>query len=137
MSEVTAPSRYHVADRPPRTVTDFFLRWETILVALLVVTVVVNATLSPYFLDVGNLLDATFNFSEKAMIALGMALLIIARDIDLSVAAVVAFVSLVMGFSPSQAPITGALLVIALATEPLVVRLTARSLPDWLCPPSW
>ena len=116
MSEVSAPSRYHVADSPPRTFVDFVLRWETILVALLILTVVVNTALSPYFLDVGNLLDATFNFSEKAMIALGMALLIIARDIDLSVAAIVALVSLLMGLSAAAGANTGALLVVALAT---------------------
>jgi len=116
VSEVSAPSRYHVADGPPRTVADFVLRWETILVALLILTVVVNATLSPYFLDVDNLLDATFNFSEKAMIALGMALLMIARDIDLSVAAIVALVSLLMGLSAVAGANTGALLVVALAT---------------------
>ena len=116
MSEVTASPRYQVADRPPRTLTDFLLRWETILVALLIASVAVNAMLSPYFLDVGNLLDATFNFSEKAMIALGMALLIIVRDIDLSVAAMVALVSLVMGLSAQAGADTGVLFVIALAT---------------------
>ena len=116
MSDVTASPRYQVADRPPRTLTDFVLRWETILVALLIASVAANALLSPYFLDVGNLLDATFNFSEKAMIALGMALLIIVRDIDLSVAAMVALVSLVMGLSAQAGADTGLLFVIALAT---------------------
>ena len=77
------------------------MRWETILVALLVLSVVVNSWLSPYFLDRDNLLDSTFNYSEKAMIAIGMALLIMVRDIDLSVAAIVALCSLVMGFAAS------------------------------------
>ena len=52
-------------------------------------------------LDRDNLLDSTFNYSEKAMIAIGMALLIIVRDIDLSVAAIVALCSLLMGFAAS------------------------------------
>ncbi len=116
MSEVAASSRYQVADRAPRTLADILLRWETILVALLILTVVVNSILSPYFLDLDNLLDATFNFSEKAMIALGMALLIIVRDIDLSVAAIVALVSLVMGLAAQAGADTGALLAIALIT---------------------
>jgi rhamnose transport system permease protein len=115
MSEVVASSRYQVADRAPRTLADVLLRWETILVALLALTVVVNSLLTPYFLDVDNLLDATFNFSEKAMIALGMALLIITRDIDLSVAAIVALVSLVMGLAAQAGADTGVLLIVALA----------------------
>lgn len=111
---MTSP-RYEVADRAPRRFSDFALRWETILVALLALTVVVNTALSPYFLDLGNLLDATFNFSEKAIIALGMALLIVVRDIDLSVAAIVALASLAMGLAAESGLGAGALLGVALA----------------------
>ena len=90
-------ARYTVADRPPRSLSAFLMRWETILVGLLIAVVVVNTAISPYFLDIFNLSDATFNFSEKAILALAMALLIIAREIDLSVAATIAVASLVMG----------------------------------------
>ncbi len=89
--------RYQVADRPPRRLVDFLLRWESILVLLLAAVVITNALLSPYFLDLYNLADTTYNFSEKALIALGMALLILVREIDLSVAAIVALSSLVIG----------------------------------------
>ena len=89
--------RYHVLDRPPASLTAFFMRWEVILVGLLMVVIAVNTAISPYFLDVYNLSDATFNFSEKAILALAMALLIIAREIDLSVAAIIAVCSLTMG----------------------------------------
>jgi rhamnose transport system permease protein len=119
MSQAVTPARYQVADHAPRTLSDFLLRWETILVVLLILTVIVNTILTPYFLDVGNLLDATFNFSEKAMIALAMALLIIVRDIDLSVAAIVALVSLTMGLTAKAGADTGVLLVVALATGAL------------------
>ncbi len=60
---------------------------------------VVNSFASPYFLDPWNLSDATFNFTEKAMIALAMALLIIAGEIDLSVAAIIALASTAMGLA--------------------------------------
>ena len=89
--------RYTVLDRPPASLSAFFLRWEVILVGLLMVVVAVNTSISPYFLDVYNLSDATFNFSEKAILALAMALLIITREIDLSVAAIIAVCSLCMG----------------------------------------
>ncbi|MCO5073578.1 MAG: ABC transporter permease [Rhizobiaceae bacterium] len=91
--------RYAVLDAPPRRVRDFLLRWEVILVILLLLTIVVNTLVSPYFLDVFNLADATFNFSEKAIIALGMALLILVREIDLSVAAIVALAAMGIGYA--------------------------------------
>ncbi|MEJ2031207.1 MAG: ABC transporter permease, partial [Maritimibacter sp.] len=52
---------------------------------------------SPYFLNAWNLSDATFNFTEKAMIGFAMALLIIAGEIDLSVASTIALASTAMG----------------------------------------
>ncbi len=38
-----------------------------------------NAVASPYFLNIWNLSDATFTFTEKAIVVLPMAMLIIAR----------------------------------------------------------
>jgi len=58
---------------------------------------VTNSFASPYFLNAWNLSDATFNFTEKAMIAFAMAMLIIAGEIDLSVAAIIALASTAMG----------------------------------------
>ena len=58
---------------------------------------VANSFASPYFLNAWNLSDATFNFTEKAMIAFAMALLIISGEIDLSVASIIALVSTAMG----------------------------------------
>ncbi|TIX65115.1 MAG: ABC transporter permease, partial [Mesorhizobium sp.] len=59
----------------------------------------VNSFASPYFLDPWSLSDLTFNFTEKALIALAMALLIISGEIDLSVAAIVALASTMMGMA--------------------------------------
>ncbi|WP_442583911.1 ABC transporter permease [Mesorhizobium sp. ASY16-5R] len=92
-------SRYTVLDAAPRRARDVLLRWEVILVILLALTIVVNTIVSPYFLDVFNLADATFNFSEKAIIALAMALLILVRQIDLSVAAIVALAAMGIGYA--------------------------------------
>ena len=97
IAKQAATSRYTVADRAPRRLADVVLRWETILIILLVAVFVTNALISPYFLDLYNLADTTYNFSEKAIIALGMALLILIREIDLSVAAIVALSSLSIG----------------------------------------
>jgi rhamnose transport system permease protein len=101
MNAPTQPpeSRYTVLDAAPRRLRDVLLRWEVILVILLIATIVVNTLVSPYFLDVFNLADATFNFSEKAIIALAMALLILVRQIDLSVAAIVALAAMGIGYA--------------------------------------
>jgi rhamnose transport system permease protein len=96
-SSAEQSDRYAVPDAPRPRLRDILLRWEVILAILLVLTVVVNTIVSPYFLDIFNLADATFNFSEKAIIALGMALLILVREIDLSVAAIVALAAMGIG----------------------------------------
>ncbi|WP_421848774.1 ABC transporter permease [Marinomonas sp.] len=73
------------------------LRWESFLVLIVFLVCVMNSYLSPYFLDPWNLSDATFNFTEKALIALPMAMLIIAKEIDISVAAIISLSSTLMG----------------------------------------
>jgi rhamnose transport system permease protein len=72
-------------------------RWEVLLALVVVFDFSLNVRLSPYFLDLYTLSDASFNFTEKALVALPMALLIIAGQIDLSVAAIMALISVVMG----------------------------------------
>ena len=74
------------------------IRWEAVLVVLLICVCVVNSLASPYFLDVHNLFDSTQAFTEKAIIALPMTLVIIGRDIDLSVAATIALCSTLIGW---------------------------------------
>ena len=88
---MTAPApRSDVLDKEPFRWSDFFLRWEFILALVLAGVMIMGTLISPYFLDIWTLSDATFNFSEKAIIALPMALLILTREIDLSVAAIIA-----------------------------------------------
>lgn len=80
-----------------------FMRWESTLALVLLVEIVFFASVSPYFLDVWTLSDATFNFTEKALIALPLALLIVAGEIDISVAAIVALSSVAMGLAAAHA----------------------------------
>ncbi|MDB2448685.1 ABC transporter permease [bacterium] len=75
----------------------YLLRWETFLLLVAALVFLFNSFASPYFLDPWNLSDATFNFTEKAIIALPMAMLIICREIDLSVASIIALASVAMG----------------------------------------
>jgi rhamnose transport system permease protein len=88
-----------IPDRLQSSAASLLKSWEVLLLAVAVAIFVVNSLASPYFLSPWNLSDATFNFTEKAMIAFPMALLIIAGEIDLSVAAIIALASTAMGFA--------------------------------------
>lgn len=93
-----------------------WLRWETLLAAVLVGEFVLFASISPYFLDVYTLSDATFNFTERAIVALPLALLIIAGEIDISVAAIIALSSVSMGVTASTGASTGTIVCAGLGT---------------------
>jgi rhamnose transport system permease protein len=103
------------------------LRWESVLGAAILVVLAVNTLSSPYFLNAQTLADATFNFTEKGLVALPMALLMIAGDIDISVAAIMALCSIAMGY--------GALAVwppSALVTASLAVGIACGACNGWL-----
>jgi rhamnose transport system permease protein len=124
--EPQAP-RAALPDRLPRTTTEVMLRWEVLLLVFLACVILVNIQLSPYFLDPYNISDATFNFTEKAIIALPMALLIIAGDIDLSVASIIALTSTAMG----AAAAAGAPMPVLLVVGP-AVGLACGLFNGWL-----
>jgi len=92
------------------------MRWETMLAAVLIAGFVVFSILSPYFLSVDTLSDATFNFTERAIVALPLALLIIAGEIDISVAAIIALASVAMGLASAQGVGTAGLVAMGLGT---------------------
>lgn len=88
----------HIPDRLVSPARRALKSWETLLLVVAVAIFIANAFASPWFLDPWNLSDASFNFTEKALIAFAMAMLIIAGEIDLSVASIIALASTVMGF---------------------------------------
>ncbi|MFA8388232.1 MAG: ABC transporter permease [Pelagibaca sp.] len=90
--------------------------WESLLLLVAIGIFVANSFASPYFLNAWNLSDATFNFTEKAMIAFAMALLIISGEIDLSVASIIALASTAMGAAAQVGVGTEGLVLIGLAT---------------------
>ena len=89
--------------------------WESLLFLVAICIFIANSFASPYFLNAWNLSDATFNFTEKAMIAFAMALLIISGEIDLSVAAIIALVSTAMGAAVQAGVGTPGLVMIGLS----------------------
>lgn len=90
--------------------------WEVLLLGVAILIFIANSLASPYFLNAWNLSDATFNFTEKAIIAFAMALLIIAGEIDLSVAAIIALASTAMGAAVQMGAGTPGLVAIGIGT---------------------
>jgi rhamnose transport system permease protein len=115
MTTDAAPLRA-IPDRMQTSAMSLLKSWEALLLAVAVAIFVVNSLASPYFLSPWNLSDATFNFTEKAMIAFPMALLIIAGEIDLSVAAIIALASTMMGTALQYGVGTPGLVAVGLAT---------------------
>ena len=111
-SDTTA--RPVIPDRLRSPFTRMIGSWEFLLLGVGIVIFFLNMQASPYFLDPWNLSDATFNFTEKAMIAFAMALVIVSGEIDLSVASIIALVSTCMGFAVQLGFDTPMLIVIGL-----------------------
>lgn len=99
---------------PDRAEGRRWLRWEVLLFAVAVAIFVFNSLASPYFLSAWNLSDATFNFTERAIIAFAMAMLIISGEIDLSVASIIAIASTAMGAAATAGAGPGVLVLIGL-----------------------
>ena len=71
-------------------------RWEVFLMAILAITIVVNAILSPFYLGVGNFINLFWLSNEKIVVAVIMTFVIVSGEIDLSVASVMGFSGAVM-----------------------------------------
>jgi rhamnose transport system permease protein len=81
-----------------KRLTALLMTWDALLVALLLIGVVIGSVLSPYFLSSFNLEYALpSNIMEIAIMALPMTLIVIAGEIDLSVASVLGLASVVLG----------------------------------------
>ena len=113
MSDASLQTR-HVPDRLTSRAQRILRSWEALLLVVAVGIFVLNSFASPYFLNAWNLSDATFNFTEKAMIAFAMALLIISGEIDLSVASIIALACTAMGFAVQHGAGTPEIVVIGL-----------------------
>jgi rhamnose transport system permease protein len=113
MTDTPAPRR--IPDRLDKPLTSAVFSWEALLAAVAVAIFIANSLASPYFLDPWSLSDLTFNFTEKAIVAFAMALLIVAGEIDLSVAAIIALASTLMGMAAQVGVGTAGLVAIGIA----------------------
>ncbi len=83
---------------PRRSFLAYFQRWEWLLVALIIVVVVANSGLSPYFLDARNLSRTSSDFMELGLMMLPMVFIIITGGVDLSVASNLGMCASFMGW---------------------------------------
>lgn len=113
---MTTATPRQIPDRLTSPLSRALKSWEALLLVVAIAIFVANSLASPYFLDPWNLSDASFNFTEKAMIAFAMAMLIIAGDIDLSVGAIIALASTVMGAAAAAGAGTPLLVALGLGT---------------------
>lgn len=115
MTDITnTPAPRHIPDRLDKPLSSAIFSWEALLVVVAVAIFAVNSFASPYFLDAYSLSDLTFNFTEKGLIAFAMALLIISGEIDLSVAAIIALASTMMGMAVQAGADTPVLVLIGI-----------------------
>ncbi len=75
----------------------FQASWEVLLVVLLVLSIILGSSLSPYFLSGSNFSLMAGDIMERAIMGLPMTLIIISGEIDLSVASVLGLSSVVLG----------------------------------------
>lgn len=101
--------------------------WERVLIALIALAYLAFGLTVDNFLSPYALADSTYNFSEKALIALAMALLIVAGEIDLSIAATMALASMAMGYAMKAGAGVPTMVAAALATG-----LACGALNGWL-----
>jgi rhamnose transport system permease protein len=91
--------------------------WELLLTAVLVATVIYNASRSDVYLDVDNFVNLFHLSIEKVIVAVIMTFVIVGGEIDLSVASVMAFAAAVLAtlHDGGTVPFAGAIVLAVLA----------------------
>src|SRR5438270_10816284 len=81
-----------------RSFSSIFLRWEWLLVVLIIAVSAFNTWRSPFFLNGSNLLRTTSDFMEIGIMMLPMAFIIVTGNIDLSIASTLGLSASLMGW---------------------------------------
>jgi len=111
VSSTIAPTPQDAAPARPRWQT-LLIRPETMTLILLVIGIFAGSQLSPFFLDVSYILRSFTLYSELAIVALVLTMVIIAGEIDLSPAANMALSACVFAWAQASGiPIPFAILI--------------------------
>jgi rhamnose transport system permease protein len=97
-TETATPEAAPVVESDGRDWRRVLGRWEALLVGLLVVVAIAGQVISPEFLTADSFTTGSLDLSEIALMALPLTMVIVAAEIDLSVASVLALSSAVMAY---------------------------------------
>ena len=86
-----------IAYQRERSAKTLLIRWETLLILLFLAVNIMNASISPNYLDAFNLFTNISSFLVKGFIALPMAYVLLLGDIDLSVGSIVCLSATLLG----------------------------------------
>ena len=90
------------------------LNWEILLLFILIVVILINVNLSPFYLGLNNQINLFHLSIEKIIVALTMTLIIINAEIDLSVASVMGLAACVLAYMHAQGQPFGLALAVSL-----------------------
>ncbi|WP_291637159.1 ABC transporter permease, partial [Clostridium sp.] len=93
---------------------DILTKWEVLIGIMFIIMFIIFSNASPYFLDSFNLMNATFQFMEKSMMAMPMIFIIMCGDIDISVASIIALSAYGVGIAAQNGASSPELILIAL-----------------------
>ncbi|MEJ8778207.1 ABC transporter permease [Pseudogracilibacillus sp. ICA-222130] len=96
MSTDSLASKRIISNKREFSLKNFFLQWEWLLILILVFVIFFNGFLSPYFLNIDSILGSSMTFLDKAFIVFPMVLIMIMREIDISVGSTVALSAVIM-----------------------------------------
>lgn len=80
-----------------RSIKNLVVRWEFLLILIFLAVNIMNACLTPYYLNISNLFTNINGFMVKGIIALPMAFVLLLGDIDLSVGGNVCLSATILG----------------------------------------
>ncbi|MFP4303191.1 MAG: ABC transporter permease [Spirochaetaceae bacterium] len=78
---------------------EFFFQWEWMLVGVLLLVIVVNSIISPYFLNLSTFIRTPATFLDKGFIVFPMMFVLLLAKIDISVGSTVALSAVIMAVS--------------------------------------
>ena len=88
--------------KPAKNWKTMLLRWEWMLVIILIILNFVNSTVSVNYLNYTNLASTLKMFLDKGIIAIPMMMVLLLGEIDISVGSIMALSGVLMGFAGSK-----------------------------------
>lgn len=114
--EVSTDGTRTIAAERSFSLKRFFLQWEWLLVIMFIAVNIFNISASSNYANARNLLNATRDFLDKAIVVFPMAFVLMLGEIDISVASTMALSATVMGVVYQSGAGMAAAIAAALAT---------------------